>query len=75
MNRFKEVTQWADDFVRDSKTGYVAGTPGLSLADISFATTYANLVAFEYFDLVRTFAREKTEFSDKLFSSRMATST
>ncbi len=48
----KEVLRWCDDFARDSETGYIAGTDGLSLADLAFAATYSTIVGFDYFDLV-----------------------
>ena len=47
----REVLGWANDFARDSKTGYIAGTPSLSLADLAFAATYSTIRAFDYFDL------------------------
>ncbi len=51
LARMKEVLGWADGYVRDSKTGYIAGTPSLSLADLSFAASYSTIAAFKYFDL------------------------
>ncbi len=63
----KEVLGWADGFARDSGSGYIAGTPGLSLADLAFAATYSTVAAFAYFDLSEYpdlnawFARVKAE--------------
>ncbi len=51
MDRMNEVLGWANGFARDSVTGYIAGTPSMSVADIAFAATYSTVRAFDYFDL------------------------
>ncbi len=62
----KEVLRWSDDFARDSETGYIAGTDGLSLADLAFAATYSTIVGFNYFDLVSATAVIPLFYLDKL---------
>ena len=68
MSRVKEVMKWADDIVGESKTGYVAGTEGISLADIFFVTSYTNIRALDYFDLVSTHEIHTNIFQKKDFS-------
>ena len=60
------VLRWCDDFARDSATGYIAGTDGLSLADLAFAATYSTIVGFDYFDLVSATARIPLFYLEKL---------
>ena len=67
MSRVKEVMKWADDIVGESKTGYVAGTEGISLADIFFVTSYTNMRALDYFDLVSTHEIHTKIFQKKNF--------
>ena len=49
LERFKEVMGWVTDFLKP--TGYVAGTPHLTLADLAFLATYSTIVAVGHFDL------------------------
>ena len=48
-DKFKEVMGWVNDFVK--KTGYVAGTDHLTVADLAFLATYATIVETGQFDL------------------------
>ncbi len=64
--RFNEVLDWANDFVK--KSGYVAGTDHLTIADLAFLATYSTIKATgiiadasKYSDLESWFAKVQKE--------------
>ena len=47
LEKYQEVLKWVTAMV---KSGYVAGTPYLTLADILFVSTFASIKAFRSID-------------------------
>ncbi len=42
-----EIFGFAEDFAKNSPTGYIANTTKMSVADLAFAATYSTIKAFE----------------------------